>query len=142
MHSNMLPALVQRHMHATHLGLSNPNHMRHVLLSSKQLFTDLLGIDSGSKSKTRRKSRPLSGMSTASNRPALVSATEVAKSAMKAQEPQLLDKMENVAYRLAAQADERKKRMNSRCCWKCQRHLGKHYWLPCIAAHVLHAYRS
>ena len=35
---------------------------------------------------------------------------------MKAQEPQLLDKMENVAYRLAQQADDRKKHMNSRCC--------------------------
>ena len=34
--------------------------------------------------------------------------------AMTVQEPQLLDKMENVAYRLTAQADERKKHMQSR----------------------------
>lgn len=87
------------------------NRSSHTLCSS---CADLLGLDSGSKSKLRRKSRPLSGMSTASSRPAQASATEVAKAAMKAQEPQLLDKMENVAYRLAAQADGRKKHMNSR----------------------------
>ena len=37
--------------------------------------------------------------------------------AMTVQEPQLLDKMENVAYGLKIQADERKKHMNSRYCY-------------------------
>lgn len=38
---------------------------------------------------------------------------------MTVQEPQLLDKMENVAYRLNIQAGQRKKHMNSRYCHAC-----------------------
>lgn len=56
----------------------------------------------------------MSGLSNASNKLAQPSATDVAKMAMKSQELQLLDKMENVAYRLAQQANNRKKQMNSR----------------------------
>ncbi len=72
-------------------------------------------LDSGARRKSKKKAKlPSSALSVKSSRPVQLSATDVAKGAMTLQEPQLLDKMENVAYRLETQAHERKKRMNSR----------------------------
>lgn len=72
-------------------------------------------LDSTARRKSKKKTRPLSSaLSVKSSRPVQLSAADVAKGAMTLQEPQLLDKMENVAYRLQTQAHERKKRMNSR----------------------------
>lgn len=70
--------------------------------------------------KSKKKTKPpSSALSVKSSRPLQLSATDVAKGAMTLQEPQLLDKMENVAYRLETQAHERKKRMNSRYPFAC-----------------------
>ena len=71
--------------------------------------------DSAAHLKFRRKAKPApSAAMSKPGRLVQLSATDTAKSAMAVQEPQLLDKMENVAYRLNTQAEERKKRMNSR----------------------------
>ncbi|KAL3134162.1 hypothetical protein ABBQ32_008577 [Trebouxia sp. C0010 RCD-2024] len=71
--------------------------------------------DSTSHPKSRRKAKlPPQGLSSNLTKPLQVSATDTAKMSMTVQDPQLLDKMENVAYRLNIQADQRKKHMNSR----------------------------
>ncbi len=74
-------------------------------------------LDSTARPKSKKKTKaPSSALSSKPSRPVQHSATESAKLAMTLQEPQLLDKMESVAYRLTSQADERKKHMNSRYC--------------------------
>ena len=60
--------------------------------------------------------QPLRWLSSNQAKPLQVSAMDTAKMSMTAQEPQLLDKMESVAYRLDIQAEQRKKHMNSRYC--------------------------
>ena len=77
-------------------------------------------LDSTARRKFKKKTKPpSSALSVKSSRPVQLSATDVAKGAMTLQEPQLLDKMQNAAYRLEAQAHERKKHMNSRYPFTC-----------------------
>ena len=77
-------------------------------------------LESTARRKSKKKAKPpSSALSVKSSRPVQLSATDVAKGAMTLQEPQLLDKMENVAYRLETQAHERKKSMNSRYSLAC-----------------------
>lgn len=74
-------------------------------------------LDITARRRSKRKPKtPSSASPLKSSKPVQLSAIEIAKGAMTLQEPQLLEKMENVAYRLTAQADERKRRMNSRYC--------------------------
>lgn len=78
--------------------------------------------DSTARTKSTGRRRPRlvpPALSSNPSKPLQVTATGTAKMAMAVQEPQLLDKMENVAYRLNIQADERKKHMNSRYCHAC-----------------------
>lgn len=76
--------------------------------------------DSAARPKLKKKAKlPSSALLSKPSKPLQVSATETAKTAMCVSEPQLMDKMENVAYRLSIRAHERNKHMNSRCYPKC-----------------------
>lgn len=114
--------LLQQRANKTSGGLMADNKMNScntccVDMSYLSCADETGDLDITARRRSKRKPRtPSSASPLKSTKPVQLSAIEIAKGAMTLQEPQLLEKMENVAYRLTTQADERKSRMNSRYC--------------------------